>query len=84
MKRILKKRDAPPVCHKYCLLVQDKWARQMTGLTQGLTKKKLICFLLVFIVLSAGFFLYNIYAVFSKNNAELLKNTFSITKKYNK
>ncbi len=78
MKEGKKKQDVPSICHMYCLLVQDKWAKKMSGLTKELSKKKVICFLFVFVVLSAGFFLYNIYAVFSQNNVEILKNTFSI------
>ena len=85
MKQLLIKQKTSSVCHKHLLWMQDKWAQKMTELTQELSRTKLICFLFLFVVLSAGFLLYNIYEAFSKHDAGVLKNTFSNTSKnYNK
>jgi cell division protein FtsL len=75
MKALLKKRETPFVYNKYYLQIQNKWVMKMNALTLGLSRKKLIWLLALFIGLSAGFFLSNIYAAFSKNNSTNNINT---------
>ncbi|HEU4789423.1 MAG TPA: hypothetical protein VFS71_07045, partial [Flavobacterium sp.] len=40
--------------HKYYLVIQDKWARKMSSVTLGLSKRKLICLLGLFLILTTS------------------------------
>lgn len=45
----------------------------MSSLAEGCSKRKLIFLLLLFIVISSGYLLYNIYDVFSEKEAKQVK-----------
>ena len=80
MKSLFKKRETPFTYNKHYLGVQKKWAEKMSGLTEGCSKKKLILLLIVFIVISAGYLLYNIYTVFSERETEKVKSSEQTSK----
>lgn len=80
MKSLFIKRDTPFIYNKYYLCAQDRWARKMNALTRGLSKRTLLCLMVLFIALSGGYLLYNIYAAFSSNGAPGLKTTANISK----
>lgn len=65
MKTFFKKQQTSFVYSRFYLSMQKKWAEKMSSLTEGFSKRKLIFFLALFTVLTAGYFLYNIYSVFS-------------------
>lgn len=80
MKPLIKKREEPFIYSKYYLSAQDKWGQKMESLTGKLSKRVLIYLLVLFTILEGGYFLYNIYAAFSKKNSEINKNPASISK----
>ena len=80
MKSLFKKRETAFVYHKYYDFAQAKWARKMDVLTNGLSRRKLICLLVLFVISTAGYFICNIYAAFSKNNTLAVQNTAVIAK----
>lgn len=80
MKPLIKKREQPFLYNKYYLSIQDKWAQKMDSLTGRLSKRSLIYLLVLFTILEGGYFLYNIYAAFSKKNSEINKNPATISK----
>jgi hypothetical protein len=45
---------------EYCLLVQNKWAGKMSLATSRLSKRKLICSLVLFVILTGSTCFYNI------------------------
>jgi hypothetical protein len=79
MKMLLKKRDEPFVYPDYYLQLQNWWAGRMSELTSGLSKTKLICMLILFIVLTGSYFIYNICATMSADDP-VIKNTAAISK----
>lgn len=66
MRSLFTKRETPFVYNKYYLSAQDKWAKKMKSITTGLSKRTLIYLLILFVVLTTGFFVVNIYEAFSK------------------
>lgn len=80
MKPLFKKREEPFIYNKYYLFLQEKWAQKMDSLTMRLSKRTLVYMLVMFTVLEGGYFLYNIYAVFSKKNSEMNKNAATVSK----
>ncbi|SHH93245.1 hypothetical protein SAMN05444671_4353 [Flavobacterium sp. CF108] len=50
---------------KYYLLLQDKWAKKMSVLTSDLSKQSLVFYLILFILITGGISLYNVYSGFS-------------------
>lgn len=80
MKQLFKKQETPFTYHKYYTFVQNKWAEKMSVLTSGISSRKLIYLLGLFTILTTGYFVYNIYTAFSKENAMPLKNTAVISK----
>jgi hypothetical protein len=80
MKSLFKKRETPFTYHKYYTFIQEKWAEKMNVLTAGLSRTKLIYLLVLFTVLTAGYFIYNIYAALSKSNSLQVNNTAVISK----
>lgn len=52
----------------------------MSSLVEGCSKKKLILLLILFIVISASYLLYNIYAVFSERETEKVKSSEQTSK----
>lgn len=80
MKQLIKKREEPFIYNKYYLSAQDKWVQKMESLTGRLSKRAIIYLLVLFTVLEGGYFLYNIYAAFSKKNSEINKNPAAISK----
>ena len=63
MKQLFKKRDEDYIYSDYYLKVQKMWSVKMSSLTAGLSKKKQIALLFAFVVLSAGYLIYNICKV---------------------
>lgn len=68
MKSLLKKQETPFVYHKYYHSAQTKWTHKMDALINGLPKRKLICLLVLFTILTGSYLIYNIYAAFSKSD----------------
>ncbi|TCK57338.1 hypothetical protein C8C83_5382 [Flavobacterium sp. 90] len=60
MKQLFKKRDEDYIYSAYYLKLQKLWSIKMSSLTAGLSKKKQIALLFAFVVLSAGYLIYNI------------------------
>lgn len=73
MKSLIKKQEVQFIYSKYYLSIQDIWAKKMNNLTKRLSKRTLIYLLILFAVLEGGYFLYNIYTVFSKKDYEMKK-----------
>ncbi len=63
MKQLFKKRDEDYIYSDYYLQLQKLWSVKMSSLTAGLSKKKQIALLFAFVVLSAGYLIYNICKV---------------------
>ena len=68
MKLLFKKQKTPFVCHRYYHSAQTKWAQKMDVLINGLSRRKLICLLVLFTILTGGYFIYNIFEVFNKSD----------------
>lgn len=88
MKSLFKRNANPVAYNSNYLLMQEKWTGKMNSLTQNLSKKKLICLLILFIVLTSSFFIWNIYRSFSsgeiqKKPAEQISKIKSIQLKKN-
>lgn len=62
-----------PLFDRYFQIVQHLWVVKMNTLTQGLSRKKLICGLMVFTVFSGSFFINKIVQVFSNTATVSLK-----------
>ncbi|WP_269235586.1 hypothetical protein [Flavobacterium flavigenum] len=73
MKSLFKKREIPFEYNKHYLSAQKKWAEKMSSLAEGCSKKKLIFLLGLFVLLSAGYLLYNLYNAFSGKEAQQVK-----------
>lgn len=79
MKQLFKKRDEDYIYSDYYLKMQKLWSVKMSSLTAGLSKKKQIALLFAFVVLSAGYLIYNICRVIfeesftAKNRTEVSK-----------
>lgn len=66
MKSLFTKRETSFSYNWHYLLLQKKWADKMSRLTEGASRRKLIFLLVLFIALSAGYLLFNIYKVFAE------------------
>ncbi|MFC4478945.1 hypothetical protein [Flavobacterium chungangensis] len=73
MKSLFKKRETPFTYHRHYLSVQKKWSEKMSGLAEGCSKRKLIFLLSLFVILSAGYLIYNLYNAFSGKEAQKAK-----------
>lgn len=73
MKSLFKKRETPFTYNKHYLSVKKKWAEKMSGLAEGCSKRKLIFLLSLFVILSAGYLIYNLYNAFSEKEAQQAK-----------
>ncbi|WP_433836311.1 hypothetical protein [Flavobacterium anhuiense] len=71
MKSLFKKRTEPVVYNKFYLLAQKRWAEKMSGFTDGLSKRELILALLLFMVLTSGILISNLYRAFYKETEVL-------------
>ncbi|WP_289058410.1 hypothetical protein [uncultured Flavobacterium sp.] len=80
MKLLFKKREIPFTYNRHYLSAQKKWSEKMSSLVEGCSKKKLILLLILFIVISASYLLYNIYAVFSERETEKVKSSEQTSK----
>ncbi len=80
MKSLFKKRETPFTYHKYYTFMQEKWAKKMNVMTDGLSRTKLIYLLVLFTALTTSYFIYNIYAALSKSNSLQVNNTAVISK----
>ncbi len=80
MKSLFKKQETPFVYHRYYHSAQTKWAQKMDVLVNGLSKRKLICMLISFTILTGSYFIYNIYKAFSKSDFPTAKKTAVISK----
>jgi hypothetical protein len=58
---LFKKHEGIQISNKYYLLIQDKWAKKMSRLTLGLSRKRLVSLLIGFVVLSSSTSIYIIY-----------------------
>jgi hypothetical protein len=63
MKQLFKKRDEDYIYSDYYLNMQKLWSVKMSNMTAGLSKKKQVALLFAFVVLTAGYLIYNIYSV---------------------
>ncbi|WP_144214110.1 hypothetical protein [Flavobacterium anhuiense] len=70
MKSLFKKRETPFAYNRHYLSAQKKWSEKMSSLSEGCSKRKLIFFLSLFVILSASYLLYNIYNSFSEKGAK--------------
>ena len=61
------------ILHRYYLFIQDKWARKMCSVTSGLPKRKLICLLGLFVILSGSTCFYIISESFSNSTMNSIK-----------
>lgn len=69
MMRALFKNRQIPISPRYYLLVRDKWAKKMSALTVNLSKKVLVFYLILFVLIYAGTSLYTVYdALWSKEH----------------
>jgi hypothetical protein len=59
--------------HKYYLVIQDKWARKMSSVTSRLSKRKLICLLGLFVILSGSTCFYIISNAFFNRTTTSIK-----------
>lgn len=73
MKSLFKKRETAFTYHKHYLSAQKKWSEKMSSLAEGCSKRKLIFLLGLFVLLSAGYLLYNLYNAFSEKEAQKVK-----------
>jgi type IV secretory pathway TrbF-like protein len=73
MKSLLKKREIAFTYHRHYLSAQKKWSEKMSSLAEGCSKRKLIFLLSLFVILSAGYLLYNIYNAFSDKEVQQVK-----------
>lgn len=60
MKTLFKKRNEPFVYSHFYLRLQKWWAGRMSSLTDGLSKTQLTGTLVLFVLLTGGYLIYNI------------------------
>jgi hypothetical protein len=77
--KLFKKREQPFAYPDYYLQLQNWWVARMSNLTRDLSKTKLISLLIGFVVLTAGYLIYNICAELLRDNSPS-KNTPAISK----
>jgi hypothetical protein len=58
---------------KFYLFVQDKWSKKMGIITSGLSKRKLVCSLALFVVLAGGVCIYGISRSFVNTVKDSIK-----------
>lgn len=80
MKSLFKKQETPFVYHRYYHVAQAKWAQKMDVLINNLSRRKLICLLVLFIILTGSYLIYNIYTAFSKSDFPTTQKTAVISK----
>lgn len=80
MKSLFQKQKTPFVYNRYYNSAQTKWVQKMDVLVNGLSKRKLICLLVLFTILTGSYFIYNIYAAFSKSDFSTAQKTAVISK----
>ncbi|MFH7018588.1 hypothetical protein [Flavobacterium sp. FlaQc-47] len=80
MKSLFKKQQTPFVYHRYYHSAQTKWAQKMDVLVNGLSKRKLLCLLVLFSILTGSYLVYNIYVAFSKSDFPTAQKTAVISK----
>ncbi|PAM95117.1 hypothetical protein B4N84_07475 [Flavobacterium sp. IR1] len=73
MKSLFKKRETAFTYHRHYLSAQKRWSEKMSSLAEGCSKRKLIFLLGLFVFLSAGYLLYNLYDAFSGKEAQQVK-----------
>jgi hypothetical protein len=54
MKPLLKKQKETQISNKYWLMAQDKWAKKMSALVWGLSRKKMIFLLIGFVIFTGS------------------------------
>jgi len=72
-------KSKPIVCSSHYRFLQQLWARKLSRWTDGLSRRTLLYLLVLFMVVSGSFFLYNIYASFEGIKA-VCPNTAVISK----
>jgi hypothetical protein len=73
MKSLFKKRETAFTYHRHYLSAQKRWSEKMSSLAEGCSKRKLIFLLGLFVILSAGYLIYNLYNAFSGKEAQKVK-----------
>lgn len=73
MWSVFKKQREIRISQKYYLIAQNKWAIKMGALTSNLSKKSLIFFLILFVVITGTIFIYNACKGFLSMNSSLVK-----------
>ena len=76
---LFKKYERIQVSNKYYLLLEDKWAKKMSSLTSGLSRKKMVFVLIGFVVLSSSSNIYIIYRGFNSGISDSI-DSVSISK----
>jgi hypothetical protein len=61
MKTLFKKPNEPFVYSHFYLRLQKWWAIRMSNLTSGFSKTKLMGLLILFVLLTGSYLIYNIY-----------------------
>lgn len=90
MMRLFRKNKEIQISPKYYLLVQDKWAKKMSSLTSNLSRKSLVFYLTLFVIITGSINIYNVYDGFSSKEREGIErrinyNHLIVTKpKFNK
>lgn len=81
MKTLFKKRNEPFVYSHLYLRLQKWWAERMGNLTSSLSKAKLIGMLILFVLLTGSYLIYNIYRnVFGEKLSIATSSTVSTIK----
>lgn len=85
MWSVFKNQKEIKINQKYYLLIKDKWAKKMSGLTSNLSRRSLVVYLMLFIITSGSISIYNIYsAFFSKEKSittGIISNSTSVVMK---
>jgi hypothetical protein len=68
-----KKQQNNRASSKFYLWMQDKWAKKMSSLADGLSKRSLICMLALFIILAGSISISNLCQVFSSSTSNSIK-----------
>lgn len=71
MRQLFKRDKEIRINPKFYLLIQDKWSKKMSALSADLSKQSMVFYLILFIVVSGGVCIYNVYSGFSSKEKPL-------------
>jgi hypothetical protein len=82
-----KKQKEVRISPKYYLLIRDKWVKKMDTLALDLSKKSLVFFLILFVVIAGMICMYNVYKGFlstysSPAKIGIVSNSIHFNKKF--